>query len=298
MPLYGGIECGGTKVVCLVASDPDHIRAEVRIPTTTQDETIRNIINFFKPFTQKRQLSAVGVASFGPLDLDKSSPTYGYITTTPKPGWQNINLYGRIQQGLNLPVAFDTDVNAAAIGEQYWQPSDDKPDPFIYITVGTGIGVGVIVNGSPLHGLIHTEAGHMVIKHDLRKDPFAGICPYHGDCLEGLASGPSIKKRWGQSPEILAEHHPAWELESDYIAWFIVNLIYVYSPRQIVLGGGVSLHPGFLDMVRQKVPLFNNGYIQSSAVQENINTYVRAPILGNLSGAFGAIAMAIKLTKI
>jgi fructokinase len=298
MQLFGGIEFGGTKVICLVASDPDHIIGEERIPTTSPLETIQKVLHFFKGFNQNRQLVAVGIASFGPIDLDTKSPTYGYITTTPKPGWKNVNLYGQIQQGLNLPVAFDTDVNAAVIGEQYWQTSGGKPDPFIYITVGTGIGVGVIVNGSSLHGLIHAEAGHMLIPHDLEKDPFSGGCPIHKDCWEGLASGPSMQKRWGQAAETLPQNHAGWDLESDYIARAVVNLIYVYSPRQIVIGGGVSQHVGLIQDVRQKVKRFNNGYIQSVMVEEKINEYIRAPILGNRSGALGAIAMAIKLVDV
>jgi fructokinase len=295
MQLFGGIESGGTKIICLVASDPDHIVAETRIPTTNPEDTIRKILEFFKPFNTNKQISAIGIASFGPVDLDRSSPTYGHITTTPKPGWKNIDLYGQIQRALELPVAFDTDVNAAAIGEQYWHKEGQILDPFIYVTVGTGIGVGVLVNGSPLHGLIHAEAGHMLIPHDLEKDPFSGGCPIHKDCWEGLASGPSMQKRWGQAAETLPQNHIGWDLESDYIARAIVNLIYVYSPRQIVIGGGVSQHVGLIQDVHQKVKRFNNGYIQSVMVEEKINEYIRAPFLGIRSGAMGAIAMAVKL---
>ena len=239
MGLFGGIESGGTKFVCLVGSDPDNLIAEKRIPTTNPEETIRMVIDFFSPYTKSKELTAVGIASFGPVDLNPTSPTYGYITTTPKEGWKNVDLCGQIQRGLEVPVAFDTDVNAAAFGEQYWKKDKQLLDPFLYMTIGTGIGVGVIVNGSPLHGLIHAEAGHMVIPHNWQKDPFPGGCPYHGDCLEGLASGPSMSKRWGQKPETLPEAHPAWNLEAEYLALALVNLIYVYSPLQIVLGGGV-----------------------------------------------------------
>ena len=203
MKLFGGIEAGGTKFVCLVGNGPDQLVEEKRFPTTTPDETIARVIEFFAPYSNRGELAAVGIASFGPLDLNPKSKTFGYITTTPKPGWGQIDLCGRIKQSLNVPVTFDTDVNAAAFGEQYWTPENQVLDPFLYMTVGTGIGVGAIVNGLPLHGLMHTEAGHFAIPHNLQRDPFPGVCPYHGDCLEGLASGPSMNKRWGQNAESL-----------------------------------------------------------------------------------------------
>ena len=243
MKLFGGIEAGGTKFVCLVGNGPDQLVEEKRFPTTTPDETIARVIEFFAPYANRGELAAVGIASFGPVDLNPNSKTYGYITTTPKPGWGQVDLCGRIKRDLNVPVAFDTDVNAAAFGEQYWTPENQALDPFLYMTVGTGIGVGVIVNGLPLHGLIHTEAGHFAIPHNLQRDPFPGVCPYHGDCLEGLASGPSMNKRWGQNAETLPDAHPAWDLEAEYIALALVNLIYAYSPLRIVSrrwGSGAS----------------------------------------------------------
>jgi len=208
-----------------------------------------------------------------------------------------VDLYGEIQKALKVPIAFDTDVNAAAFGEKYWVPENQPLDPFLYITVGTGIGVGAIINGSPLHGLIHAEAGHMAIPHNWKKDPFPGVCPFHGDCLEGLASGISMNKRWGQSPETLSDSHPAWDLEAEYIALAMVNLIYAYSPQRIILGGGVSQHPGFHQAVRQKVLKINNGYVNSIFISEKIDDYILPPALGNRSGVLGAIAMAINLTK-
>jgi len=295
MGLFGGIEAGGTKFVCMVARDPEHVLAEVRFPTTTPEETIRNSLDFFAPYARNGGLAAVGIASFGPLDLDPASSTFGYITTTPKPGWEHVDLCGEIRSGLDLPVAFDTDVNAAAFGEQTWVAENRSLDPFVYVTVGTGIGVGVIINGAPLHGLIHAEAGHFSIPHNLVKDPFPGVCRYHGDCLEGLASGPSMQARWGQSPETLPDAHPAWNLEVEYIALALLNLIYVYSPRRIVLGGGVSQHPGFHQAVRRKVQEFNQGYVRSPMLLEGVQAYIRPPALGNSSGALGAIAMAIEL---
>jgi len=295
MQLFGGIESGGTKFVCLVGNSPDNLIREERFPTTTPHETIDRLIEFFWPYIKSGELAAVGIASFGPLDLNPSSPTYGYITTTPKPGWNKIDLYGEIQRKLQVPVAFDTDVNAAAFGEQYWISENRAMDPFIYVTVGTGIGVGVIVNGFPLHGLIHAEAGHFAIPHNWQRDPFPGACPYHGDCLEGLASGSSMRKRWGQDPESLPDLHPGWDLESDYIALALVNLIYAYSPQRIILGGGVSQHPGLLQAVRWKVQQFMNGYVQSAMLMDRIDEYILPPALGNRSGGLGAIAMATEL---
>jgi fructokinase len=293
MKLFGGIEAGGTKFICLVGNGPDQLVEEKRFPTTTPDETIARVSEFFTPYANRGELAAIGIASFGPVDLNPISKTYGYITTTPKPSWEQVDLCGRIKQTLNVPVAFDTDVNAAAFGEQYWTPENKSLDPFLYMTVGTGIGIGVVANGLPLHGLIHPEAGHFAIPHNFQKDPFPGICPYHGDCLEGLAAGPAIEKRWGQRAENLPDKHPAWELEAEYIALALANLIYAYSPMRIVLGGGVPAHPGLHDAVRRKVKQLINNYIHSPMLLEKINSYIIPPTLGNRSGVLGAIAMAI-----
>lgn len=293
MKLFGGIEAGGTKFVCMVGSSPDDLAAEKRFPTTSSAETIRQALDFFAPYARKGELAGIGIASFGPVDLNPGSPTYGYITSTPKPGWQQVDLYGEIQRGLNVPVAFDTDVNAAAFGEHYWIPENHSLDPFLYVTIGTGIGVGILINGAPLHGLVHAEAGHIVIPHNWQKDPFRGGCPFHGDCLEGLASGDSMQKRWGQNAETLADEHPAWELEAEYIAFALANLIYAYSPQRIILGGGVPQHPGLHQMVRRKVQQTLNGYIQSPLILDKIDEYILPPALGSRSGGLGAIAMAM-----
>ena len=293
--LFGGIEAGGTKFVCMVGTGPLEVIAENQFPTTQPDETIQKAVEFFKPYAKRGELAAIGIASFGPVDLNLASPTYGYITTTPKPGWSLVNLRGYIQQALKLPITFDTDVNAAAFGEHYWVPENRLLDPFLYMTVGTGIGVGILANGHPLHGLIHPEAGHFPIPHNLQKDPFPGACPYHGDCLEGLASGPSMAQRWGQPAETLPDHHPAWELEAEYISLALVNLIYTCSPQRIVLGGGVAEHPGLHEAVSRKVQQHLNGYIQSPMVLEKINAYIVPPSLKKRSGVLGAIAMAIDM---
>jgi fructokinase len=295
--LYGGIEAGGTKFICMVGTGPQDIVAETRIITAGSDETIQQTVNFFRPYAEERLLASIGIATFGPIDLDPQSPTYGYITTTPKPEWNQVDLLGIIRRSLRLPVVFDTDVNAAAFGEQYWSPENRSVDPFLYVTVGTGIGVGVLANGRPIHGLIHTEAGHIAIPHRWESDPFPGVCPYHGDCLEGLASGLSMARRWGLPAETLPHDHPGWDLEADYIALALVNLIYAYSPRRIILGGGVARHPGLHEKVRDRVRQVLNGYIHSPMVKERISEYIIPPTLGNRSGVLGAIAMAIDLVR-
>jgi fructokinase len=194
---------------------------------------------------------------------------------------------------LDLPVAFDTDVNAAALAEYRWGAAQAL-DPIIYLTIGTGIGGGVIVRGKPLHGLVHPEMGHILVSHDRELDPFPGVCPFHGDCFEGLASGPSMKERWGQPAETLPNDHPAWEIEAHHIALALVNLILCYSPRRIVVGGGVMQHIGLFPLVRCKVQQFLNGYIPSTQITERIQEYIVPPVLGNQAGVLGAIALAIE----
>ncbi|HZY45705.1 MAG TPA: ROK family protein, partial [Anaerolineae bacterium] len=245
--LSGGLEAGGTKFVCMIASGPGDIRDEIRFATTTPDETIDRAIDFFKRVTTLR---AIGVGSFGPIDLRRDSASYGFITSTPKPKWANTDLVGKLKAALNIPIAFDTDVNAAAYGEYRWGTLQNF-DPGIYITIGTGIGGGVIVNRQPIHGLIHPEIGHMFIPHDRSIDPFPGVCPFHQDCFEGLASGPALRSRWKQPAETLPIDHPAWKLEAKYVAYALSNLIVSYSPQRIVLGGGVMQRQELFPMIRR-----------------------------------------------
>ena len=292
MNFFGGIEAGGTKFVCMVGSGPNDIRAEARFPTTSPAETIGRVAAFFKQRAQELALSAVGVASFGPVNLDPTSPTFGYITTTPKPGWANTDMVGRLKAELGIPVIFDTDVNAAAFGEYRWGAGQHL-DPIIYLTIGTGIGGGVICNGKPLHGLVHPEIGHMLIPHDQELDPFPGVCPFHGDCLEGLACGPALKQRWGQSAETLPDIHPAWNIEAHHIALALVNLVLCYSPRRVIIGGGVMQREALFPLVRRKVQQLLNGYVHSPQIIENIDQYIVPPALGSQSGVLGAIALAI-----
>lgn len=286
--LFGGMEGGGTKFVCAVGAGPDDIRDEIRFPTTTPDETISRAIEFF----DKHNLAAIGLASFGPLDLDPASPAYGRVTATPKPGWAGADILGPFRRAFDLPLAFELDVNAAAIGEYTWVPENRPLDSLVYYTIGTGIGAGIIVNGQVIHGLTHPEAGHMRIPHDWSKDPFPGVCPFHGDCFEGLATGPALAARWGQPGDSLPDDHPAWDLEAGYIAAALVNTILVLSPRHIVLGGGVMQRLHLFPLIRQKVKRLLNGYVASPVFEGDLGSYIVPPALGNRSGVLGALAMA------
>lgn len=290
--LFGGIEGGGTKFVCAVGSSPDDIRREERFPTTTPAETLDKSIEFFKQAEADfGKLSALGFACFGPLDPEPASPTFGHILPTPKPGWSNANVVGMLKSAFDIPIAFDTDVNGAAMGEWTWGAAQGL-DTFIYLTIGTGVGGGAMVNGKLLHGLLHPEMGHILLPHDRERDPFEGWCPFHMDCFEGLASGPAIEKRWGQKAETLPPDHPAWGLEAFYIAQALSSLILTLSPQRIILGGGVMGQSFLFPMIQQKVKEILNGYVQSPAVGDEIDTYIVPPGLGTRSGMVGAIALA------
>lgn len=291
MQLFGGIEAGGTKFVCAVGTGPNDIRAETRFLTTTPEETIGQAIVFFQEYATRESLAALGIASFGPVDPNPASPTFGYITTTPKPGWANVDFAGAVQRALDLPVAFDTDVNGAALGEHRWGAARGL-DTFIYLTVGTGLGGGGLVNGQLMHGLVHPEMGHVRLPHDWEADPFTGNCPYHGDCLEGMATGPAIEARWGQRAETLPAEHPAWELEAHYLAFGLVNFICTISPQRIILGGGVMEQAQLFPLIRRNVQRFLNDYVQTPAILEHIDDYIVPPALGQQAGILGAIALA------
>jgi len=289
--LYGGIEAGGTKFVCAIGTEPDDIRSMKHIPTTTPNETIGKVIDFFKENSTIQRLAAVGIASFGPLDLDRDSPHYGHITRTPKPGWSNTNLVGTICNALQIPVTFDTDVNGAALGEHIWGSAQGL-DTFIYLTVGTGIGGGGMVNGRLIRGLSHPEMGHIRIPHDRTVDPYPGSCPYHGDCLEGLACGPALEERWGRRAETLPEAHPAWPLEAHYLALGLVSLISILLPERIIMGGGIMKQPHLFPLVRSGVQELLNGYLQVPIILDRIDDYIVAPGLGSQAGVLGAIVLA------
>jgi fructokinase len=296
MKYFGGIEAGGTKFVCVVTDSGKNILAETRFPTTTPGETLGRVIDFFSAQNGQMDapLSALGVACFGPIDPDPTSPTYGYITTTPKPGWAKTPVVQILQDAFHLPIAFDTDVNVAAVGEGVWGAAAGLDD-FLYLTIGTGIGGGGVFNGKPLHGLIHPEMGHIRIPHDWTRDPFPGNCPYHGDCFEGLATGPSVQARWKQPGDTLPPDHPAWALEAHYIALALHSFICTLSPRKIILGGGVMQQAHLLPLIRAEVIHLLNGYVHSPAILEHSEEYIVPPGLGGRAGVLGAIALAQQL---
>jgi fructokinase len=293
--LWGGVEAGGTHFMCAVGSGPDDLRAEERFPTTTPSETIARAIEFFHAQRRELDLAAIGIASFGPVDIDPSSATYGFVTSTPKPGWAGADIAGPIGRALGTPVGFDTDVNGAALAEHEWGAARGLDD-FVYITVGTGIGGGAMVNGRLLHGLVHPEMGHMRTPRQAN-DEYRGYCPFHGDCLEGLASGPAMQDRWGVPPEEIPEDHPAWELEADYLALALANIVGILSPRRIVIGGGVMRQPRLLPLIRRKVQDGLSGYIQAPELLDHIDRYIVPPALGRRAGVLGAIALGKRAAR-
>lgn len=287
----GGIEAGGTKMVCAVGDEKGELFERVTIPTRQPEETFEEMIRYFSD----KQIEALGIGCFGPVDLNRSSATYGFITSTPKPGWKNTDVVGKFQKALSVPVGFDTDVNGAILGEVMLGAAKGCENA-IYITVGTGIGVGVYVNGGLLHGLVHPEGGHILLaKHP--KDTYSGKCPYHGCCFEGLASGPAIEERWGKKAELLADEMNVWELESYYIAQAITNYILTYSPQKIILWGGVMHQNQLFEQIRAKVPELLSGYIQHPAVTEKIADYIVPPALGDNPGILGAIQLGVLARK-
>jgi fructokinase len=294
--LYGGIEGGGTKFICTVASGPQNIIDEVRFATTTPQETLQQVSNFFSPYIKAQRIQSIGLGSFGPVDTDPLSPTFGYITTTPKPNWANTNILGILKSALGVHMAIDMDVAASALGEYRWGASQGI-DPSLYLTVGTGIGGSYILNGRPLRGLVSLEMGHVYIPHDRQRDPFAGCCPYHGDCFEGLANGPAIHKRFNRSPEGLPDDDPYWEIEAGYIAAALVNYIFTFPPKKIVLGGGVMHRLFLFNLVREKVSSLLNNYLNHPTLTGSLDEYIVPPGLGYRSGVLGGIALAMEMEK-
>jgi fructokinase len=281
-PVFAGVEAGGGKFVCATGAGPEDLVRQ-SIPTTTPSETFHRVVQFFRARMETRPIAALGVATFGPVDLDPGSPTFGFITSTPKPGWSNFDIRGTLYRALGLPVAIDTDVNAAALAESRWGAAQGL-DPVLYVTVGTGIGGGAVIHGVPLHGAGHPEMGHMLVPHDLHTDPFPGACPYHGDCLEGLASGFAMARRWGVRAEALPADHPGWALEAHYLALGLANLACILSPRRIILGGGVMHHRDLLPMIRENLREVLRGYVQAPEIEP--------PALGDDAGVLGALILA------
>jgi len=283
--MLGALEAGGTKMVCAIGDDGGNIIERVSIETKTPEDTMPQIIDFFKG----KNIEALGVGSFGPIDLNRESTTYGYITSTPKLAWRNYDICGELGRALNVPVGFDTDVNASALGEGGYGALQGLTSG-IYITIGTGIGVGILSEGKALHNMLHPEAGHVLIRQR-KDDDFVGNCPYHGTCFEGLAAGPALAKRYNAPAVELAERSEVWELEADYIAQALMNYILVVSPQRIVLGGGVMKQEQLFPMIRTKVTEYLNGYIDTKEIND-VDNYIVPPMLGDDQGIIGCLELA------
>ena len=286
---FGGIEAGGTKFVVAVGDDQGNIKNRESFPTTTPQETTQKIIEYFT----KNPVDAVGLGAFGPIDPDPSSKTFGYITTTPKPGWANFNIVGELKKGLhNIPVGFDTDVNAACLGEIKYGAAKGL-DSALYLTIGTGVGGGAFVEGNLVHGLLHPEMGHMrLVKRS--DDNYEGHCPFHKGCLEGLTAGPAVGERWGKKGAEIPEDHVAWDLEGYYIGQACASFVLILSPKKIILGGGVMHKKNVLPAVHKYTKEFLNDYIQKDEVTKNIDSYIILPGLGDNAGIVGSIALAVE----
>ena len=284
--IIGALEAGGTKMVCAIANENGEILSRISIPTKTPEETMPEMISFF----QQAKVERLGIGCFGPIAVNKQDENYGCITSTPKLAWQNFNIVKAFEEALHCPIGFDTDVNAAALGEASYGVTKGLACS-IYITVGTGIGVGVCLEGKLLHGMMHPEAGHILMKKH-QDDKFAGSCPFHGDCFEGLAAGPAIEKRWGKKGQDLAEEKEVWELESYYIAQALVNYCMTYSPQRIVLGGGVLKQKFLLPMIRKYFAMLMAGYIKTKEL-EDLDTYIVAASLSDNQGILGCVKLAL-----
>lgn len=284
--LFGALEAGGTKMVCAIGNENGEILERISIPTETPDITMPRMAEFFKG----KGIAALGIACFGPIDLNRSSETYGYITTTPKLPWKNYDICGYFKKELNIPVGFDTDVNGSMLGEATWGCAKGL-DTAIYITVGTGIGVGVLAGGSLLHGMLHPEAGHilMPVRSD---DTYAGKCPYHGTCLEGMAAGPAIEARWGAPAKELADRPEVWDLEAYYLAHALTSYIMILSPQKIIMGGGVMHQTQLMDKVRAYVKEMVNGYLVTKEL-EDLENYIVLPSLDDNQGIMGALKLGM-----
>ncbi len=287
--IIGAIEAGGTKFVCGIGDEDGNIIHRISFPTTTPEETLNKAIEYFKD----KDIEALGVGSFGPIDLNKSSKTYGYITKTPKVGWNNTGIVGVLKKSFNIPIAFDTDVNGAALGELMWGGAKGLKSS-LYITVGTGIGAGAVVDGEMVHGLLHPEMGHIYVRRH-PEDNYSGKCIYHGDCLEGLAAGPAIEARWNIKGSELPVDHKAWDMEAYYLAQALVNFILILSPEKIILGGGVMKQSQLFPKIRKNVLELLSDYVQKDEILKDIDNYIIYPALGDNAGLCGALALALKV---
>ncbi|HTC38726.1 MAG TPA: ROK family protein [Steroidobacteraceae bacterium] len=288
--LFGAVEAGGTKFVCAIADESGAIHAESRFPTADPDTTLARVRDFFKSRCAAGALHAIGVACFGPVILQRQAANYGFIGKTPKVGWSNTDVAAMLAREFSCPVGFDTDVNAAALAEHRWGAGRDTPN-LVYVTVGTGIGAGVLIQGAALHGLMHPKIGHIhTRRHELDAD-FAGVCPFHGDCLEGLASGPAILARTGAELQHLDAAHVQWQIEADYLGQLCAQLVLTLSPQRIIMGGGVMAESLF-PLVRRRTLHWLGGYVDRREILDDIEGYILAPALGGRAGVLGALCLA------
>ena len=285
MAIIAAVEAGGTKFICGLGTEDGKIIDRINIPTTTPEETMKQVIEYFKD----KEFDVMGVGSFGPIDPVKESATYGYITKTPKPYWSDYNIIGELKKHFDVPMEFDTDVNGAALAESWWGSGKGLKN-VMYITVGTGIGAGAVVDGKMLQGLTHPEMGHIFLKRH-KDDNYAGKCPFHKDCLEGLASGPAIEERWGKKGVALADDEKVWEMEAYYLAQGLINYILILSPQKIIMGGGVMKQQQLFPLIRKNVQKFLNGYVHKKEILEDIDDYIVYPGLGDEAGFIGSIAL-------
>ena len=297
--LAGAIEAGGTKFVCAVGTGPDDIsRAE--LPTRGDPaQVLSRVTGWLRQQERVRgKINAVGMGCFGPIDLNRESPTYGSILSTPKPNWTNFDIVGTVQNAFpNVPIGFDTDVNAAALGEYYWGNARGLED-FVYITIGTGIGAGGMSGGHLLHGLSHPEMGHIMLPR-VPGDTFEGVCPFHGACWEGLCSGPALLRRAGSPAEVLPADHECWSVQAQYIGYAIANIVCILSPKRVIIGGSVQKAGNlgserFFQMIRERVRESLKGYIVVPELEEGIDGFIVPPVLGDTAGICGALSLAIR----
>ncbi|MFZ1419234.1 MAG: ROK family protein [Leptotrichiaceae bacterium] len=285
MAIMAAVEAGGTKFNCGLGDENGNIIDQVSIPTTTPEETMKKVIEYFKD----KKFDVMGVGSFGPIDPIKGSKTYGHITKTPKAYWSDYNLIGELKKHFDVPMEFDTDVNGAALAEAWWGAGKGFKN-VMYITVGTGIGAGATVDGKMLQGLTHPEMGHISVKRH-PEDAFEGTCSFHGDCLEGMAAGPAIEKRWGKKGIELAEDNRVWEMEAYYLSQALVNYILILSPEKIIMGGGVMKQKQLFPLIHKNVKEMLNGYVDKKEILEDIENYIIYPGLGDYAGFIGSFAL-------
>jgi len=287
MLYYGSIEAGGTKFVCAIGNENFEVIKRISFPTTTPEETLAHVFNFFDQY----ELSAIGIGSFGPIDVNPESSTYGYVTTTPKPHWSNFDFLGAVKKRYPVAIGFTTDVNAAALGEQVVGAAKGLKS-CLYLTIGTGVGGGAVINGQILAGHTHPEMGHIIIRPH-PEDNFKGFCPFHQNCLEGLAAGPAIEKRFNTKAEHLEPEHLAWKLEAHYLAQALMNYILILSPEKIILGGGVMNQVHLFPMIRKELKKLLNDYISLPDLQ----AFIVPPLLENNAATIGCFILAKQANK-